>query len=133
MVVVVARPTRESRRIFGILGGIMEGKWIAVEESLPALHQTVLAYDKFYGKMKTAEMFKDGLCFDDGDDDCSITHWMELPSEPSREEVIAQREEITRAFIAKYGIEPDEIEQVKERGVYEIVWYVRRREARHTP
>jgi hypothetical protein len=49
------------------------------------------------------------------------------------EEVIAQREEITRAFIAKYGIEPDEIEQVEERGVYEIVWYVRRREARHTP
>ena len=40
-------------------------------------------------------------------------------------EVYAQRDEIMRAFIAKYGFEPDRAIQVHEQGL-NGKWYVRR-------
>ena len=40
-------------------------------------------------------------------------------------EVYAQRDEIMRAFIAKYGFEPDRAIQVQEQGAVGK-WYVRR-------
>lgn len=40
-------------------------------------------------------------------------------------EVIAQREEILRAFIAKYGCQPDEIEQIIQTTCDGVRWYVR--------
>lgn len=39
-----------------------------------------------------------------------------------------QREEILTAFVAKYGFQPDEIEQVVENHFNGIKWYVRKRE-----
>lgn len=42
-------------------------------------------------------------------------------------EITKQREEIIEAFIAKYGTNPDEIEQVVESTPTQIIWYVRKR------
>ncbi len=42
-------------------------------------------------------------------------------------EIAQQREEILRAFIAKYGWQPDEIEQVQEYRLDGVHWYVRKR------
>jgi hypothetical protein len=45
-------------------------------------------------------------------------------------EIINQREEILRAFIAKYGFDPDEVEQVVDMNDYDkliIRWYVRKK------
>jgi hypothetical protein len=42
--------------------------------------------------------------------------------------VLAQREEILRAFVAKYGWQPDAIEQVEERTATGVRWYVRWRQ-----
>lgn len=42
--------------------------------------------------------------------------------------VIENREEILRAFIAKYGYEPDEVEQIEQHTPGLIRWYVRKRE-----
>ncbi len=42
-------------------------------------------------------------------------------------EVIAQREEILRAFIAKTDFQPDEIEQVQQQTPTGWQWYVRRK------
>lgn len=42
-------------------------------------------------------------------------------------EIAAQREEILCAFIAKYGLEPDEIEQVCVLTINGFRWYVRKR------
>ena len=46
--------------------------------------------------------------------------------------VTAQREEILTAFVAKYGFEPDECEQVWERDPWDGTerYYVRKRERR---
>lgn len=44
-------------------------------------------------------------------------------------EIAAQREEILCAFIAKYGLEPDEIEQVCVLTINGFRWYVRKRGA----
>jgi hypothetical protein len=38
--------------------------------------------------------------------------------------VLDQREEILRAFVAKYGCQPDEIMQVEERSDNQVRWYV---------
>jgi hypothetical protein len=43
--------------------------------------------------------------------------------------VMGQREEILRAFIAKYGFQPDEAEQVEQDTPTGRRWYVRRRGA----
>lgn len=43
-------------------------------------------------------------------------------------EIAEQREEILRAFIAKYGCEPDEVEQVMRVSPWETIWFVRVRE-----
>ncbi len=43
------------------------------------------------------------------------------------EQVIAQREEILRAFVAKYGMQPDEIEQVQQRTATGWRWFVQPR------
>ena len=45
------------------------------------------------------------------------------------QDVIAQREEILRAFIAKYGYQPDEIVQVEQRTETGWRWYVQRKDA----
>jgi len=42
-------------------------------------------------------------------------------------EVYGQREEILKAFIAKYGYAPDEIEQVEQHTSTGMIWYVRKR------
>lgn len=42
-------------------------------------------------------------------------------------DIQAQREEICRAFIAKYGCHPDELEQIEEIHNTRRVWYVRKR------
>ncbi len=42
-------------------------------------------------------------------------------------EIQQQREEILRAFIAKYGWQPDEVEQVQEYRLDGVRWYVRKR------
>jgi hypothetical protein len=42
--------------------------------------------------------------------------------------IIEQREEIITAFIAKYGCQPDEIEQVEERYDGLTKWYVRKKD-----
>lgn len=47
------------------------------------------------------------------------------------QQVIAQREEILQAFIAKYGMQPDEIEQVEQRTETGWRWWVQPR--RSTP
>lgn len=39
--------------------------------------------------------------------------------------IMLEREEILTAFIAKYGCEPDEIEQVEEPTEFGMKWYVR--------
>lgn len=41
--------------------------------------------------------------------------------------ILEQREEILSAFIAKYGIEPNEIEQVERQDENETIWFVRRK------
>ena len=41
--------------------------------------------------------------------------------------LMEQREEILKAFIAKYGIEPDDVEQVFEHEGDKIIWRVRRK------
>ncbi len=43
------------------------------------------------------------------------------------ERIIEQREEILRAFVAKYKLHPDECEQVIEQSKDKIVWRVRKR------
>jgi len=46
----------------------------------------------------------------------------------SKIEIIKQREEILTAFIAKYNLEPEEIEQViNNKNIKEIVWSVRKK------
>jgi hypothetical protein len=45
-------------------------------------------------------------------------------------EIMDQREEILRAFVAKYGFDPDQIEQVVDMSDYDkmiIRWYVRKK------
>ena len=44
--------------------------------------------------------------------------------------VMTQREEILRAFTAKYGLPPDEVEQVERRTGDSVVWYVRPQQRR---
>lgn len=44
-----------------------------------------------------------------------------------KERIYAQREEILEAFIAKYGCEPDECEQVVEKTLNGMRWFVRKR------
>ncbi len=41
------------------------------------------------------------------------------------QEIMDQREEILKAFFAKYGLEPDLIEQVVEYLPHRIVWTIR--------
>lgn len=41
--------------------------------------------------------------------------------------ILEQREEILSAFIAKYGLEPNEIEQVEQQNENETIWFVRKR------
>ena len=43
------------------------------------------------------------------------------------EKISAQREEILTAFIAKYGCEPNEVEQVTEFRCDSTVWFVRKK------
>ena len=43
------------------------------------------------------------------------------------EDIFRQREEILTAFIAKYGIDPEECEQVIEQGSNKTSWFVRKR------
>jgi len=43
----------------------------------------------------------------------------------------AQREEILAAFIAKYGCNPDEIEQIYETSGNQVRWYVRKMEKKN--
>lgn len=57
--------------------------WHAVADGLPEPAITVLAYDRFYGKIAPAEAHDGAIRYDDGDDDCDITHWMELPPPPT--------------------------------------------------
>ena len=48
-------------------------------------------------------------------------------------DIAEQREEIIRAFIAKYGFSPEEIEQCIDMSHYQegiITWSVRKREAK---
>lgn len=45
------------------------------------------------------------------------------------ERVLAQREEILEAFVAKYGCGPDEIVQVEQRNAHGTEWRVARRVA----
>lgn len=42
-------------------------------------------------------------------------------------EVTQQREEILEAFIAKYSVGPEEVEQVIENTPTQIIWYVRKK------
>lgn len=44
------------------------------------------------------------------------------------DEIFAQREEILRAFIAKYGCGPEEVEQVVANTPEGSKWFVRKRE-----
>jgi hypothetical protein len=47
-----------------------------------------------------------------------------------KREIMDQREEILRAFICKYGFDPEECEQVLDMSDYDkmiIRWYVRKR------
>jgi hypothetical protein len=44
------------------------------------------------------------------------------------EKVMAQREEIVEAFIAKYGLQPDEVEQVVEYKDFKVRYYLRKKE-----
>lgn len=46
------------------------------------------------------------------------------------EKIMAQREEIAAAFIAKYGIQPDQVEQVVRPCKGGVRWYLRRRLSR---
>ena len=39
-----------------------------------------------------------------------------------------QREEILRAFVAQYGCEPDEVEQVEQNTPTGKIWFVRKRD-----
>jgi len=41
--------------------------------------------------------------------------------------IMANREEILTAFVAKWGYEPDEIEQVEQIDGNEIRWFIRKR------
>lgn len=43
------------------------------------------------------------------------------------ENIMAQREEVLRAFIAKHGLLPDKVEQIIEKSGNKIRWYLRRR------
>lgn len=43
------------------------------------------------------------------------------------QQVIAQREEILRAFVARYGMQPDEIEQIEQRTATGWRWWVQPR------
>jgi hypothetical protein len=51
--------------------------------------------------------------------------WAEMRKAVAR--IQEQRDEIITAFIAKYQVGPDEIEQVEQRTPTGSVWYVRRR------
>jgi hypothetical protein len=42
--------------------------------------------------------------------------------------ILDQREEILKAFIAKWGYEPDEVEQVHEKQPYGDIYYIQKRE-----
>ena len=42
------------------------------------------------------------------------------------ENIMAQREEVLRAFIAKHGLLPDKVEQIIEKRGNKIRWYLRR-------
>jgi predicted secreted protein len=41
---------------------------------------------------------------------------------------MGQREEVARAFVAKYGMEPDEVVQVVEATSTGFKWYLKKRE-----
>lgn len=43
-------------------------------------------------------------------------------------EVYRQREQILVAFMAQYGLLPDQVEQVEQHTANGIVWFVRRRQ-----
>jgi hypothetical protein len=42
-------------------------------------------------------------------------------------QILEQREEILKAFVAKYNLQPDEVEEVIEHRGTETVWYLRRK------
>jgi hypothetical protein len=44
------------------------------------------------------------------------------------EKIMTQREEIAEAFIAKYGLQPDEIEQIVEYQPLKIIYYLRKKQ-----
>lgn len=52
---------------------------------------------------------------------------LRMLAEYERVKILDQREEVLRAFIAKYGCEPDEIEQVEQMTDTGRVWYLRRK------
>lgn len=47
--------------------------------------------------------------------------------------VMEQREEILTAFIAKYGMHPDEVEQIEQYTSEGIVWSVRKKGSGNEP
>jgi hypothetical protein len=53
---------------------------------------------------------------------------MQVSYEKVAKKILEQREEILLAFSAKYGFNPDEIEQVVKTINHEMIWFVRKKE-----
>jgi hypothetical protein len=56
------------------------------------------------------------------------TGFLTLEYQEFIKKIMQQREEIAEAFIAKYGLDPSEVEQVVEYQPMKIVYYLRKKE-----
>lgn len=61
------------------------------------------------------------------DADAYVGYEVSLEVRKRIDNILKQREEILTAFIAKYGYDPDKIEQITENTVDGMKWYVRKR------
>lgn len=58
----------------------------------------------------------------------SLTY-QEVKLKQATDQILAQREEILTAFIAKYGIEPDQIEQMVYTDGKRVLWTIQKKQS----
>lgn len=80
----------------------MTTKWIRIKDRLPVKGEVVLGFDTFHSDLHLCRYMEEttdegtpwlepvrarGGCYEPlGEDDCHITYWMQLPSDPNVEE-----------------------------------------------